>query len=124
MNRVLKGTLWLFTVVFTLIGVRWLADPAGAALQFGYPLAEGLGRSSQIGDMAGFFITCGVCIAMALTTARKLWYYPPIILMLLTAFGRSLAWLVHDASLAIPEISVELVLAALLLIAIRRLPTR
>ena len=59
---------------------------------------------------------------MALVTERRTWYYPPIILLWLTALGRILAWLVHDAALAVDLILPELVIGAILLIASRILP--
>ncbi len=121
MNRLLKVLVALPGILFVVTGVRWLVDPASAAAQFGMPLLDGLGRSSQIGDMASFFLTLGVLILVALITARRVWYYPPIMLLVFTAIGRTLAWLIHGAAPAVEMIAPEIIIACLLLIASRRL---
>jgi uncharacterized membrane protein len=121
MNKVLKVIVALPGILFVVTGLRWLVDPASAAAQFGMPLLDGLGRSSQIGDMASFFLTLGVLILIALITAKRVWYYPAIMLLAFTAMGRILAWLIHDAAPAVEMIAPELIIAALLLFASRRL---
>ena len=75
-------------VLFVIIGLRWLVDPAGVAPEFGLVLGEGLGLSSQVGDMSGFFLTLGICMLAALVSGRRTWYYPPALLLFLTAIGR------------------------------------
>ncbi len=122
MNRILKIFVLLPALLFLVTGLRWLVDPAGVAPGFGLSLATGVGLSTQVGDFSGFFLTLGVCMLMALVTERRTWYYPPIILLWLTALGRILAWLVHDAALAVDLILPELVIGAILLIASRILP--
>ena len=97
MNKVLRVIVALPGILFVVTGLRWLVDPASAAAQFGMPLLDGLGRSSQIGDMASFFLTLGVLILIALITAKRVWYYPAIMLLVFTAVSRILAWLIHDA---------------------------
>lgn len=124
MNKVLKLLVILPAILFVVTGLRWIVDPSGAAAQFGMPLLEGLGRSSQIGDMAGFFLTLGMTMLIAVIAGRRLWYYPPVMLLAITALGRILAWLLHDAALAVDMIIPEIVVAALLLFASRRLPER
>ena len=122
MNRILKIFVLLPALLFLVTGLRWLVDPAGVAPGFGLSLATGVGLSTQVGDFSGFFLTLRVCMLMALVTERRTWYYPPIILLWLTALGRILAWLVHDAALAVDLILPELVIGAILLIASRILP--
>ena len=124
MNVVLKAVVLLCGVLFIVTGLRWLLAPAGVAPELGLALSTGVGLSSQIGDMSAFFLTLGVCILMGLTTQRTLWYYPPMILLSLTAVGRILAWLLHDAALATGLIAPEVIVALILLIASRRLATQ
>lgn len=124
MNVALKAVVLLCGVLFIVTGLRWLLAPAGVAPEFGLALSTGVGLSSQIGDMSAFFLTLGVCILMGLTTQRTLWYYPPIILLSLTAVGRILAWLLHDAALAMNLIAPEVIVALILLTASRRLPAQ
>ena len=124
MNIALRAIVLLCGVLFIVTGLRWLLAPAGVAPEFGLALSTGVGLSSQIGDMSAFFLTLGVCILMGLTTQRTLWYYPPIILLSLTAVGRTLAWLLHDAALAMNLIAPEVIVALILLTASRRLPAQ
>lgn len=124
MNRFLQLLLLLPAVLFLVTGIRWLVAPAGVAPQFGLTLEHGVGLSSQVGDMSAFFLLLGICILTALVSGRRSWYYPPIILLLLTAVGRIVAWLLHDAALAVDLIAPELVVAVLLIVASRRLPDR
>ena len=122
MNRILQILVLLPAILFVVMGVRWLVDPAGVAPEFGLALGEGLGLSSQVGDMSGYFLTLGICMLAALVSGRRVWYYPPMLLLLLTAVGRVIAWLLHDAVLA-PQIAAEIVVAVILLVAARRLAT-
>ena len=124
MKIALRAIVLLCGVLFIVTGLRWLLAPAGVAPEFGLVLSTGVGLSSQIGDMSAFFLTLGVCILMGLTTQRTIWYYPPIILLSLTAVGRVLAWLLHDAALATDLIAPEVIIALILLIASRRLPAQ
>lgn len=124
MNKVLKVLVLLPALLFVVTGVRWLVAPAGVAPQFGLTLGEGVALSSQIGDMAGFFLTLGACMLIALISGRRSWYYPAIMLLAITAVGRILAWLVHDATLALDLIGPEVIVSIVLLLASRRLPER
>jgi hypothetical protein len=121
MNRVLKLFVLLPAVLFVVMGVRWLVAPVGIAPNFGLELGRGLALSSQIGDMSAYFLTAGFCMLIALVSERRSWYYPPMMLLAITAVGRVLAWLVHDATFAVSQIVVEIAVALILLLASRRL---
>lgn len=121
MSNLLKVFVALLAILFMVMGFRWLIDPRGIAPEFGFTLADGLGRSSQVGDMFGYFLTMAICMLLALVTGRRIWYYPPIMMLSLTAIARVLAWVMHDATLALQMISVEVVTAIILLVASRRL---
>ena len=123
-NTAIKLLVLLFGILFLVTGLRWLLAPAGIAPDFGLALGSGIGLSSQVGDMSAFFLTLGVCMLTGLTTQRSVWYYPPIILLSLTALGRVLAWLIHDAALATQLIAPEVMVSLVLLFASRRLPSR
>jgi len=122
MNKVLKVLVLLPAILFVVTGIRWLVAPAGVAPMFGLTLADGVGLSSQVGDMSAFFLTAGICMLLALVSGRRSWYYPPLMLLLLTAIGRILAWLVHDAALALDLIAPEIIVSVILLLALKRLP--
>lgn len=122
MNKVLKLLVLLPAILFLVTGIRWLVAPAAIAPNFGMTLADGIGLSSQIGNMAGFFLTLGSCMLIALISEHRSWYYPPMMLLAITALGRILAWMLHDATLAGSQIMIEVVVAFILLLASRRLP--
>ncbi len=124
MKKILKVLVLLPAILFVVTGLRWLVAPAGVAPMFGLSLADGVGLSTQIGDMSAFFLTLGICVLVALVSGRRAWYYPPVLLLLLTAMGRILAWLVHDAALAVDLIALEIIVSGLLLVASRKLPDR
>ncbi len=119
MKTIFKIVVVLAGVLFVVMGVRWLVAPAGMAEQLGFVLADGIGRSSQIGDFAAFFITAGVCILMGVVSGKRFWLYPPAMLLLLAATGRVLAWVLHDAAFAADMILFEIVVGILLLVASR-----
>jgi uncharacterized membrane protein len=121
MDKLLRVIVALPAVLFVVTGLRWITDPVDAAAKLGMPLLDGVGRSSQIGDMAAFFLTLGILILIALITSRRSWYYPAILMLGLAALLRLLAWLFHDAALAIHLIAPEIIIACLLLFASRRL---
>ena len=121
MNKILKIVVALLALVFASIGFRWLVAPEGVAAEFGMTLMQGLGLSSQIGDLGAFFLSLAIFILLALTTGRRTWYYPPIILLGLTASMRTMAWMFHDASLAVDMIAVEIIACVVLYLGSLRL---
>ena len=121
MNSVLKVLVLVIAVSFLVTGLRWLVAPVGVAPTFGLTLDQGVGLSSQVGDMSAFFLTLATCLLMALISERRSWYYPAIMLLSFTAIGRIIAWLVHDAALALDLIAPEVVVSIILLVASRRL---
>ena len=124
MIRVLKLLVLLPSILFLVTGLRWLVAPAVVSPQFVLTLEHGVGLSSQVGDMSAFFLLLGICMLIALVSGRRSWYYPPIILLSLTAVGRILAWLLHDAALAVDLIAPEIIVSVILLVASCRLPER
>lgn len=108
-------------VLFMVMGLGWLLAPGLVSEQMRMPLLEGDGRSTQIGDLAAFFLTMGGTILIALRTNRSVWLYPPIMLLLLSATGRVIAWLAHGAGLTLDMILVEVVVAGTLFMLARKL---
>ena len=121
MDKILKVVVALTAVFFASIGLRWLVAPEGVATAFGMTLMEGVGLSSQIGDLGAYFLALAIFILLALTTGRRTWYYPSIILLGLTAIMRTMAWIFHGASLAVDMIAVEVIVCAILYIGSLRL---
>jgi uncharacterized membrane protein YoaK (UPF0700 family) len=121
MNRLLRIIIVIPAIIFVMTGIGYILDPANTAAQFGMPLLEGLGRSTQIGTLAAFFFTAGFCVLLATTTGNRFWYYPAAMLTGLTAIFRVIAWLLHDATLATDQILPEVVFTFLFLYAANRL---
>lgn len=120
MNNILRIVIALPGLMFLAMGIRWLIDPAAAAETLGMPLLDGVGRSSQVGDMASFFITLGSMILIGSATQKSPWLYGGAMLLGFAAISRTLAALMHDAAMATDMIGFEVVIAALLLFAARR----
>lgn len=114
MNTVLRIVVGISAVLFASIGVGWWLAPTAVGEQFGMMLLEGRGLSTQIGDLASFFLTLGSCILIGLRTGERIWFYPAIMLLSLAAVSRTIAWVFHDAALAYDMIAVELILSAVL----------
>ena len=117
MAKVFRFIVLLPAILFFVIGVRWLVDPASVAPEFGMPLLDGLGRSTQIGDLAAFFISISLMVFIGVATEKRAWLLAPAMLVGLTAVFRLIAWLAHDAALAREQIGVEVVVTVLLLLA-------
>ena len=73
MSKVLRVLIALPGIFFVVMGLRWLVDPAGAAAELGMGLLDGVGRSTQIGDMAAFFLALGTMILVGLITSQPRW---------------------------------------------------
>lgn len=121
MKKVLRVIVLLPAILFIGIGMRWLVDPQGAAAALGMPLLDGIGRSSQIGDVGGFFLVTGIMVVLGVITGKRAWFQAPALLLMMIAIFRILAWLLHDAALATSMIAVEVVLAVLFVFASARL---
>ena len=120
-NKILRVVTVLPGILFVVIGVGWVIDPGSAAAGVGMPLLEGVGRSTQIGDLGAFFLTMGLLILAGVTTLKRVWFYPPMMLLGLAATFRIIAWLVHGAALAASMIAVEVIVTTLLFVSTIRL---
>lgn len=121
MNNFLRIVVALPAIGFLVIGLRWAIDPSTAASDLGMTLLSGLGRSSQIADVGALFLSMGSMILIALITGQRSWFYAPALMLVLVAVLRMLAWIVHDAALALDMVIVEIIVASVLLLASARL---
>ena len=87
MRRIFSLVISLLAVVFIVMGVRWLIAPEGIAPEFGLILGDGLGLSSQIGDMSGYFLFLGISILLGVVTGHRPWFYAAAILLSLNSRG-------------------------------------
>ena len=121
MHARLRLAIVLLGAFFTLQGIAWLVDPARVAAGLGMPLLDGLARSTQVGDLASFFLVAGVTMLLGSRDGRSQLLYVPAALIGGAAVTRTLAWLWQGADFAALFITVEVVVAATLLMGARRL---
>jgi hypothetical protein len=121
MSKALKAIVILPAILFALMGLRILFDPEGALGDLGMPLLDGLGRSTQIGDLGAFFITGAVLILLGVFTGKQEWLFAPALLLGLTAVFRIWATVGHGAPLAVQQIAVEVIVTVLLVFAASRI---
>ncbi len=125
LNKILTRTLRVLVVLpailFLITGLSWITNPANAASSLGMILLDGMGRSSQIGDVGALFFTMGIMILIAVVTARRSWFQAPAMMLACVAIFRIVAWLFHGATFAASMIMVEVVVAVLLLVASTKL---
>jgi hypothetical protein len=112
--RIIAGLFGLFLL---LMGINWLLDPAAAAEGLGMPLLEGVGRSTQIGDLASFFVVGGAFAIVGVVKRSAVLMLTPAALVGVTAVFRTLAWSSHGAALATDMIAGEVVMLVAFLLA-------
>lgn len=116
--RILGG---LAALMFILQGIEWIVAPAAVAESLGMPLLEGVGASTQIGDLGSFFIVSGIMMAMGQIPGRSHWFYPPAMLLFGAAVMRTLAAMGGYADFALQFIIIEIVIGVVLITAGRQL---
>ncbi|MEO0696710.1 MAG: hypothetical protein AAFY84_11480 [Pseudomonadota bacterium] len=116
MNIASKIAAGIPALLLVLLGFAWWVAPDFVTAQLGMTLQRGAGLSTQIGDLASFFITLGACVLIALMSGNRLWFYPAIMLLTFAIVGRWIAWLFHGAELTVGIIAVETALVGLLLL--------
>jgi len=117
MKNVLRVIAGLAGTLFFLNGLQWIINPASIAESLGMPLLQGVGLSTQIGDLGSFFITVGAMTLIGAITTSRHWFYAPSMLLLVAALYRTLSTVLYDAPFVISAIVVELSLGLFLIFA-------
>ena len=86
--RILGGLLGAF---FFLQGLGWILDAQGAAEGLGMPLLDGIARSTQVGDLTGFFLCLGGFGLWGAYQQSPTWLLASGFLLFGAAVGRTLA---------------------------------
>jgi hypothetical protein len=118
--RIVLGIVGLF---FVVQAGQWIVAPAAAAEGLGMPLLDGVGRSTQIGDIGAFFLSLGILTLLGAYRSSPHWLRAAALLIGAVAVLRTLAWLLHGAPFTAVFIAVEVVVAGLLLFAAHRFET-
>ena len=124
MKNVLRIVAGLIGILFFLNGLQWIISPANVAASLGMPLLEGVGLSTQIGDLGSFFITVGTMTLIGAITTTRHWFYAPSMLLLVAALYRTLSTLLYGAPFVISAIAVEVVVGLFLIFAGSRIETK
>ena len=98
-----------------LSGLNWIVDPSAAVEGLGLPLLDGVARSTEIGDIGGFFLATTAMIVVGVVRAQAPWLQCAAMLVGAAAVMRLLAWGVHGAALTGGFIGFEIVMTAILL---------
>ena len=124
MKNVLRIVAGLVGVLFFLNGLQWIISPANVAASLGMPLLEGVGLSTQIGDLGSFFITVGAMTLIGAITSTRHWFYAPSMLLLVAALYRTLSTLLYGAPFVMSAIVVEVSVGLFLIFAGSRIETK
>lgn len=125
LTHIIRIAAGLFSVFLLLMGANWLIDPAAAAEGLGMPLlpglqagvSDGIGLSTQIGDMASFFVVGGVFGLIGVFKRSAVLMLTPAALVIATAIFRTIAWTTHGAGFAQEPIAGEVVMGIFFLLA-------
>ncbi len=115
MKKVLRVLSGLVGVLFLVNLSGWIFDPASAADGLGMPLLDGVGRSTQIGDIGSFFLAVsGLSLVGALREKADPLRAAALLLGGAAAL-RIFAWLAHGAAFTPGFIVAEVLTAGVLL---------
>ena len=117
MKNILRVVAGLFGTLFLINGLQWIIAPANIAAQLGMPLLEGVGLSTQIGDMGSFFITVGAMTIIGAVSQTRHWFYAPSMLLLVAALFITLSTAIYGAPFVLPAIVVEVSVGLFLIFA-------
>ncbi len=124
MKNVLRVIAGLVGILFFLNGLQWIISPANVAASLGMPLLEGVGLSTQIGDLGSFFITVGAMTLIGAISTTRHWFYAPSMLLLVAALYRTLSTLLYGAPFVMSAIVVEVSVGLFLIFAGSRIETK
>jgi len=124
MKNVLRVIAGIAGTLFFLNGLQWIINPASIANSLGMPLLEGVGLSTQIGDLGSFFITVGAMTLIGAITTTRHWFYAPSMLLLVAALYRTLSTILYGAPFVMSAIVVEISIGLFLIFAGSRISTK
>ena len=110
--------------VMAITAMTWIFDPAAAAMGLGMPYLEGMGRSSQFGDVGALFIFLVIMCVMGAISGVGHYLQSAGLVLLLMAIFPTLAWAVYDPELAAQFIAGKLLCAAVLFFSASRIGRR
>ena len=119
MKKGLRVISIVIGVLAFVTAMQFAFMPARAAERLGMPVLEGIGASTQLGDIGGLFLAVAVLVGLAQRPGRAGLLLAPAILVGCAAVMRILVFLAGHAAFAAQFIVPEVVLAGLLFAAAR-----
>jgi hypothetical protein len=121
MNRqlVIKGLLLIPGLLMLMSAIGFLVQPEQAVESLGMILLDGIGRSSQVGDMGAFFACTAGFVFYGVAKTEPGALYASAALLISAAAYRIAAWLLHEAQFAAEFIAVEIILFVWLVVLAR-----
>ena len=118
----LKILTGLTGLLFALLGLQWMTDPAAAAADGGMALTSLLGYSNARGDMGGLFLGGTALTVLGLVTRNSTWLNALAIVIGLIAAGRVVS-LAFDGvtNEAFTPLAFEVVMVAVLVLTARKI---
>ncbi|MDG2333584.1 MAG: DUF4345 family protein [Myxococcota bacterium] len=113
----LRVILGIFGLIFLYNALNFLLSPVDAAIGMGMELLDDMGRSSQVGDIGGFFLGTGAMLLLGAYQKSSVWLRAAAVMVGAVAIMRILAWGIQDAAFATVFIGVEIVITAVALYA-------
>ncbi|MDE0884992.1 MAG: DUF4345 family protein [Myxococcota bacterium] len=113
----LRVILGIFGVMFLFNAVNFLLSPVDAAIGLGMELLDDMGRSSQVGDIGGFFLGSGAMLLLGAYQKNSAWLRAAAVMVGAVAVMRILAWGIQDATFATVFIGIEILIAGVALYA-------
>ena len=107
-------------LLFGVLALQWLFDPAGAAASLDVPLLRGAARSTQIGDTGAFFLGVSACYLLGAIRLERQWFAAAALFVGGAAAYRVAAWALHGAPFTTDKIAVELFSVAIASLAASR----
>ena len=120
-GMVVRALVGIFGLIFLVNAGGWLVDASAAAEGLGMPLLDGVGRSTQMGDIGGFFVAVAVLFLGGAYREDGQWLRGAALLLGSAALMRTLAWLLQGAAFAPEFIVPEIVLASIAVFAASRM---
>ena len=111
-NNIIRVIAALPGIVMLFNGVGFLVRPEQMVNSLGMELLDGVGRSTQLGDMTAFFIGTGALILFGAVKSEARWLYAGAMFIGGAAVGRMMAALVADAAMATQFIIPEIIMTA------------
>jgi hypothetical protein len=121
MNLLVKILTVVVAIIFVASGLQWAIIPAQAGAPLGLILPEGIGLSSMLGDVGGFFMGGGIIVILGLKTKNATWFHGAAILAATAAVYRIIAWAAHGAPFAIAFIVIEILMTIIMILAAKKL---